>query len=139
MSPTSYQTAPPRVTAGGAIIVAPWHCVKDPVNFFSRLAIPVRCARFWHGLGWGGGAMKRILAFAVILAAGRAGGAALPGFGVRFVGATSGFASSVVVDSQGRIYYTTTKGDIFRMDAAKSVRLAHVATDPVGNSGLLGM
>jgi len=83
--------------------------------------------------------MKRILALAVVLVAGRAGGAVLPGFGVRLVGATAGFSSSVVVDSQGRILYTTTKGDIFRLDGGQSVRLAHVVTDKIGNSGLLGM
>src|ERR1043165_6240347 len=52
MSPTSYQTAPPRGTGGGAIIVAPRHCVKDPVNSFALFAIPVPCGRFWHGSGW---------------------------------------------------------------------------------------
>src|ERR1051326_1855016 len=83
--------------------------------------------------------MKRLLALAVILAAGRAGGTALPGFGVRLVGATAGFASSVVVDSQGKIYYTTTQGDIYRLDGGQSVRLAHVVTEKIGNSGLLGM
>jgi len=83
--------------------------------------------------------MKRILALAAVLVAGRAGGTVLPGFGVRLVGATAGFASSVVVDSQGRILYTTTKGDIFRLDGGQSVRLAHVVTDKIGNSGLLGM
>src|SRR5437763_16488199 len=52
MSPTSYQTAPPRVTGGGAIIVAPLPCVKVSVNSFSPLAIPVRCGAVWHGSGW---------------------------------------------------------------------------------------
>jgi glucose/arabinose dehydrogenase len=67
-------------------------------------------------------------------------GAALPGFGVRFVGATAGFASSVAVDSRGTIYYTTTKGDLFRLDAAgESQRVGHVDTDAIGDSGLLGM
>ena len=83
--------------------------------------------------------MKRILALVVALAAGRAGGAVLPGFGVRLLGATNGFASSVAVDSKGTIYYTTTKGDIFRLDNGKSVKVAHVTTDAIGNSGLLGM
>src|SRR5438132_9108122 len=55
MSPTSYQTAPPRVTGGGAIIVAPHPCVKDPVNSSSLLPIPLPCASVlaWIGLGPG--------------------------------------------------------------------------------------
>src|SRR5437870_1136793 len=60
--------------------------------------------------------MKRLLVLMGILAAGRAGGAALPGFGVRLVGTAAGFASAVAVDSRGVIYYTTTKGDLFRLD-----------------------
>src|SRR5438046_8003175 len=55
MSPTSYQTAPPRDTGGGAIIIAPLTCVKDSVNFFSPPPIPVRCAAVlaWIRLGPG--------------------------------------------------------------------------------------
>lgn len=83
--------------------------------------------------------MKRILALVVVLAAGRAGGAALPGFGVRFLGTTAGFASSLAVDSRGVIYYTTTKGDLFRFDSGQSRLVAHVNTDAIGDSGLLGM
>jgi glucose/arabinose dehydrogenase len=84
--------------------------------------------------------MKRLLVVLVILAAGRAGGAALPGFGVRVVGVASGFASSVAVDSKGLVYYTTQQGGIFRLDdAGASVAVAQVTTDKTGNSGLLGM
>ena len=83
--------------------------------------------------------MKRLLALLVVLAAGRAGGAALPGFGVRFLGTTAGFASSVAVDSRGTVYYTTTEGDLFRIDGGVSRRVAHVNTDAIGDSGLLGM
>src|ERR1051325_9624604 len=55
MSPTSYQTAPPRVAFGGAIIVVPSACVKVPVNSSAHLPIPVPCARVlaWFGLGRG--------------------------------------------------------------------------------------
>src|SRR6266540_2220351 len=141
MSPTSYQTAPPRDTGGGAIIVAPLTCVKDPVNSSSLLPIPVPYARgFWHGSGWGRARMKRLLVLIGVLAAGRAGGAALPGFGVRLVGTAAAFASSVAVDSRGVVYYTTQKGDLFRLgDDGQSLRVAHVNTVAVGNSGLLGM
>jgi len=86
--------------------------------------------------------MKRIVGLVAILAAvaGRAGGAALPGFGVRLIASTAGFADSLAVDSRGVIYYTTQQGDLFRLDdAGQSVRVAHVNTDAVGDSGLLGM
>jgi len=83
--------------------------------------------------------MKRLLALLVVLAAGRAGGAALPGFGVRFVGTTAGFPSSLAVDSGGILYYSTTAGDIYRLVEGQSVPVAHVVTDANGNSGLLGM
>lgn len=92
---------------------------------------------FWHEMGWGGAAMRRLLAVIVILAAGRAGAAALPGFGTRLLGSTSGFASSLAVDSKGVIYYTTTQGDLLRFDDGKLI--AHVDTDGQSDSGLLGM
>ncbi len=86
--------------------------------------------------------MKRILALLAVLAAvaGRAGGAALPGFGVHMIGTTAGFADSLAVDSRGVIYYTTQQGDLFRLDpGGQSVRVVHVNTAAVGDSGLLGM
>src|SRR5437016_13861390 len=96
--------------------------------------------RFGMNRAGAGARMKRLLVLMGILAAGRAGGAALPGFGVRLVGTAAGFASSVAVDSRGVIYYTTTKGDLFRLDdGGQSRRVAHVSTDAVGHSGLLGL
>lgn len=93
-------------------------------------------------MDWAGAAlgMKRLLVVLAVLLAGRAGGAALPGFGVQRVGATSGFASSVAVDSKGVLYYTTQEGGIFRLDATgASVPVAKIETEKIGNSGLLGM
>jgi glucose/arabinose dehydrogenase len=63
----------------------------------------------------------------------------LPGFAVKFLGATSGFATSIAVDSEGTIYYTTTTGDIFRFVDGQSALVAHVDTIADGDSGLLGM
>ena len=65
--------------------------------------------------------------------------ASLPGFRPERLGATSGFTTSLVVDSKGTIYYTTTKGDVFRFVGGQSARVASVTTDGVGNAGLLGM
>src|SRR5438067_1043129 len=65
--------------------------------------------------------------------------AVLPGFAVKFLGATAGFASSIVVDSKGTIYYSTTKGDVFRFAGGQSTLVTSVNTAAVGDSGLLGM
>ena len=66
-------------------------------------------------------------------------GATLPGFRVEPLAMTTGFVTSVVSDSRGRLYYTTTAGDIVRLDGAESTVVAHVQTEAIGNSGLLGM
>ena len=63
----------------------------------------------------------------------------LPGFGVKFLGPTNGFADSIAVDSKGTIYYTTTAGDLFRFADGQSTLVAHVDTVAVSDSGLLGM
>lgn len=65
--------------------------------------------------------------------------ATLPGFAVQPVGASIGFLTSIVTDSRGVIYYTTTAGDVVRFNDGQSTVVAHVNTNPVGNSGLLGM
>ena len=65
--------------------------------------------------------------------------ATLPGFRVRSVAPALGFISSIVTDSHGAIYYTTTAGDVVRLDGAQSTVVFHVATEAIGNSGLLGM
>jgi glucose/arabinose dehydrogenase len=65
--------------------------------------------------------------------------AVLPGFAVKHLGATSGFATSIAVDSKGVIYYTTTAGDIFRFADGQSTLVASVPTTAEGDSGLLGM
>jgi hypothetical protein len=63
--------------------------------------------------------------------------ATLPGFRVEKIGTANGFITSIVADSKGRIYYTTTVGDVVRFPENRVI--AHVATEGVGNSGLLGM
>lgn len=80
--------------------------------------------------------MKSVLAFFIAVSA---AGATLPGFRVEMLGSTNGFLSSIVVDSAGRIDYTTTRGDIVRFVDGQSTVLAHVVTDANSNSGLLGM
>jgi glucose/arabinose dehydrogenase len=78
-------------------------------------------------------------ALGICLAASLSFGSTLPGFRVERIASTSGFASSVAVDSQSRIYYTTTGGDLYRLDAGVSNLIAHVKTIAIGDSGLLGM
>jgi glucose/arabinose dehydrogenase len=75
----------------------------------------------------------------ILLVCGSALGAALPGFRVQSLGVTKGFASSIAVDSRGLIYYTTTSGDLFRFVDGVSNKVAHLPTEAIGDSGLLGM
>src|SRR2546428_3015132 len=75
----------------------------------------------------------------LFLAALSAHAAALPGFRVQLLGATSGFASSIAIDSHNTIYYTTTAGGVFRFSDGKSEIVTHVNTTANGDSGLLGM
>jgi aldose sugar dehydrogenase len=63
----------------------------------------------------------------------------LPGFRVETLGTVSGFVSSVVVDSKGNVYFTTTDGWIHRLAGTSSVRVASLPTKAGGNGGLLGM
>jgi glucose/arabinose dehydrogenase len=79
------------------------------------------------------------VAAALILAATFAMGDTLPGFRVELLGSTAGFGDSIAIDSRGRIYYTTTAGDVFRFAGGQSILVAHVTTVAVGDSGLLGM
>jgi len=80
-----------------------------------------------------------LLSILLLLGSFGARAAALPGFSVKFLGAASGFPTSVAVDSKGTIYYTTTRGDLFRFAGGQSSFVAHVETVAEGDSGLLGM
>lgn len=63
----------------------------------------------------------------------------LPGFRVEPVARVPGFVSSVVTDSKGTIYCTTTDGWIHRIEGTQSVPVAALPTRAGGNGGLLGM
>lgn len=65
--------------------------------------------------------------------------AMLPGFRVETVAAADGFVSSVVADSRGTVYFTTTDGWIHRVDGGVAVPVVAVPTKAGGNGGLLGM
>lgn len=78
------------------------------------------------------------LAAAVLLAL-SANAATLPGFRVQILGTTTGFASSLALDSKNNVYYTTTSGDIVRFAGGQNSVIAHVATQAISNSGLLGL
>lgn len=69
-----------------------------------------------------------------------AGAAPLAGVRIETLGSTSGFASSLAVDSAGTIYYTVTSGTIFRFERdGRSTPVATLPTHSGGNGGLLGM
>ncbi len=73
------------------------------------------------------------------LAAGSLSASILPGFRVETVARAEGFVSSVVTDSHGTIFFTTTDGWIHRIDGGMVVRVIQVPTQAGGNGGLLGM
>lgn len=87
--------------------------------------------------------MRSLFAAAALLAtllARISDAATLPGFRVEPIATTSGFCSSVAIDSRGILYYTTTSGGVFRLDAhGASTKIAQVTTQSIGNSGLLGI
>lgn len=74
-----------------------------------------------------------------LLLAGSAGAGTLPGFRVERVAEVPGFVSSVVADSTGVVYATTTDGWIHRIEGGTSVPVAALPTRAGGNGGLLGM
>jgi glucose/arabinose dehydrogenase len=80
-----------------------------------------------------------LCSLALLLGAPRARGEILPGFRVELLAPTAGFCSSLAADSAGTVYYTTTKGNLYRLEGSASVLVAHVTTNATGNSGLLGM
>ena len=77
-----------------------------------------------------------VVGFVFAVGVGGVRGDALPGFRAELLGSAAGFVSSVAVDGRGTIYYTTTSGGVFRVGGGE---VAHVTTDAIGNSGLLGM
>ena len=79
------------------------------------------------------------LLFVLFLVAGSAEGATLSGFRVETVARAPGFVSSVVSDSEGRIYFTTTDGWIHRVEGAQAAPIASLPTHAGSNGGLLGM
>ena len=82
----------------------------------------------------------RFLAAVILSSATLANAGTLPGFSFQPVAAVpKGFISSIAVDSRGILYYTTTAGDIGRFVEGRFEPVARVATEPVGNSGLLGL
>jgi glucose/arabinose dehydrogenase len=75
----------------------------------------------------------------VFLAAGSMQASILPGFRVETLARADGFVSSIVTDSQGTVYFSTTNGWIHRVDGTGSTKVASLPTRSGGNGGLLGM
>ncbi|HYH08134.1 MAG TPA: PQQ-dependent sugar dehydrogenase [Thermoanaerobaculia bacterium] len=63
----------------------------------------------------------------------------LPGFRLEPLARAEGFVSSIVTDSQGTVYFTTTDGWIHRLEGTQTVRVSALPTRAGGNGGLLGM
>jgi glucose/arabinose dehydrogenase len=63
----------------------------------------------------------------------------LTGFRVETIARGEGFVSSIVADSKGTIYFTTTNGWIHRVEGSTATKLTKLPTQSGGNGGLLGM
>src|SRR5687768_9554546 len=87
--------------------------------------------------------LRFLVGFSLLATSARA--ATLPGFRVETLVRAPGFVSSVVSDSHGTIYFTTTNGWIYRIDGpveggtAQATPIATLPTHAGGNAGLLGM
>lgn len=79
------------------------------------------------------------LPFLTLLLASSIHAATLPGFRVETLTRTTGFVSSVVTDSHGTVYFTTTDGWIHRVDGTHDILVTALPTHEGGNGGLLGM
>ncbi|HEY0159878.1 MAG TPA: PQQ-dependent sugar dehydrogenase [Thermoanaerobaculia bacterium] len=75
----------------------------------------------------------------ILFAAASIQAATLPGFRVETLARADGFVSSLVSDSKGTIYFSTTNGWIHRIDGTGSTKVASLPTRSGGNGGLLGM
>lgn len=83
--------------------------------------------------------MTRFRFLLVLLCALSARAATLPGFRLETIARANGFVSSLVTDSKGTIYFTTTDGWIHRVDGSEATKVAVLPTRSGGNGGLLGM
>lgn len=86
--------------------------------------------------------MNRVRPFALLLTllAGPAVRAdAVPGMRLARIAATEGFVTSLAFDSRNRLWYSTTDGGIYRLEATHSVLLTRVETANEGNAALLGI
>lgn len=81
--------------------------------------------------------LRFLLGFFLLVTSAHA--ATLPGFRVETLVRAQGFVSSVVSDSYGTIYFTTTSGWIYRVDGEQATPIATLPTHAGGNGGLLGM
>jgi glucose/arabinose dehydrogenase len=83
--------------------------------------------------------MRLLLLLLGLLLGSGVNAATLPGFRIEKVAEVPGFVSSVVADSHGVVYCTTTDGWIHRIEGTTSVPVAALPTKAGGNGGLLGM
>ena len=63
----------------------------------------------------------------------------LPGFSVHKIADTEGFVTSIAFDGEGRIFYSASEGEVFRLDGDKSILVAKLPTASIGNAVLLGI
>jgi aldose sugar dehydrogenase len=79
-----------------------------------------------------------LILLALLAAEGR-GASLLPGFRVEKVADAAGFITSIAFDGAGRVFYSVTDGEIYRLDEEASTLIATVPTASIGNAVLLGI
>lgn len=82
--------------------------------------------------------IARLFALSIVLTS-SASASILPGFRLEVIGEVKGFLSCVVEGPRGELFYSSTGGEIYRLDGSESVLIAKVDTANEGNAALLGI
>jgi len=80
-----------------------------------------------------------LLSILPMLAATARGDELLPGFRTELVANAAGFVTSIAVDANDALHYSTGDGGIWRVESGLSVEVARVVTAWIGNAALLGI
>lgn len=68
-----------------------------------------------------------------------ASAAILPGFRLEVIAEAAGFVTSVIEGPNGKLIYSVTSGEVYRLEGTESVLVAKVETANEGNAAMLGV
>ncbi|HVT44601.1 MAG TPA: PQQ-dependent sugar dehydrogenase [Thermoanaerobaculia bacterium] len=83
--------------------------------------------------------LTAVILLTILSSASIASAEILPGFRLEQVAAVSGFLTSLAFDPAGRLYFSTTRGDVFRIGESGPVKIAMVPSAAEGNAAFLGI